>query len=243
MIPYSINFCEEKIKDYKKYISPTQLGEFTIKYSNENMFDGYLYNEKERLSESPIELYQGEELWMRISPHEIQGCFESIKRARGKVGVIGLGLGYFTEEVLKKDDVTEVVVYEISQEIIDLYKNNFGENSKLRIVQGDGFKAEGEEFDFFFVDIYQYNISLDVVEHYELLNNLHKIEEYSFWAVEYFLLSCPLHELAWVFIPENWMDMSQALFIKFSQSKYLEKFVAINEEKALEILHAFNKIL
>lgn len=243
MIPYSINYCEEKIKDYKKYISPARLGEFTINYSNDEMFDGYLYDEKEKVEEGPIELYQGDNLWMRISPHEIQGCFESVKRAGGKVGVIGLGLGYFTQEVLKKDCVTEVVVYEISEEIIELYIKNFGENPKLRIVHGDGFKAKGESFDFFFVDIYQYNISLDVVKHYKLLNEIHKIEEYSFWAVEYFLLSCPLHELAWVFIPENWMDMSQALFIKFSQSKYLEKFVPIKEEKALEILHEFNKIL
>ena len=243
MIPYSINFCEEKIKEYKKKIFPVELGEFTIKYSINNMFDGYLYDDRERLEERPIELYQENELWMRISPHEIQGCFESIKRATGKVGVIGLGLGYFTEEVLKKEDVTEVVVYEISEEIIALYKSNFGENPKLRIVHGDGFEAEGEEFDFFFVDIYQYNITVDVVKHYILLNKLHKIEEYSFWAVEYFLLSCPLHELAWVYIPENWMDMSQALFIKFSQSKYLEKFVPIKEDKALEILHEFSKVL
>lgn len=243
MIPYLTSFCEEKIKSYKKYISPAELGEFKIKYSEEEYFDGYLYEKKEKIQESPIELFQGDTLWMRISPHEIQGCYESIKRAKGKVGVLGLGLGYFTQEILKKDEVTEVVVYELYNEVIELYKRNFGDNPKLRIVQGDGFKAEAEEFDFFFTDIYQYNLTLDVVNDYKELNNLHKIDEYSFWAIEHFLLSCPLHELVWVYIPENWMEMSQDLFIKFSQSDYLEDFVQIKEDTALQILHEFNKIL
>ncbi len=87
-------------------------------------------------------------LWMRISPHEIQGAFESIKRAKGKVGVLGLGLGYFVQEIAKSDQVTEIVVYEMSEEIIDLYLENFRENSKIRIVKGDGFKAERKTLTF-----------------------------------------------------------------------------------------------
>ena len=157
MVPYNIDYCEEKIKEYKNKIKENKKGDFIIRYSEGKEFDGYLYEHKQSLKESPIELYEGEKLWMRISPHEIQGAFEGIKRAKGKVGVLGLGLGYFVQEIAKSDQVREIVVYEMSEEIIDLYLENFGENPKIRIVKGDGFKAKRENFDFFYVDIMNIN--------------------------------------------------------------------------------------
>lgn len=243
MIPYSKNFCEEKIREYKTYIKPDRNGEYSIEYSKNNIFDGYLYDKLEELKEAPIELKYRENLWMRISPHEIQGCFQSIEKAYGKVGVLGLGLGYFTQEVAKKENVSEIIVYEISKEVIELYKNNFSENSKIKIINEDGFKAKSEIFDFFFVDIYQYKLSIDVVEHYQNLMKLHNINEYSFWGVEHFLLSCPLHKIVWVYIPEIWMNMSKELFSIFSQTEYIESFSPIEEKEALNILEAFDKIL
>ncbi len=33
MIPYNIDYCEEKIKEYKEKIKENKKGEFTIKYS------------------------------------------------------------------------------------------------------------------------------------------------------------------------------------------------------------------
>ncbi len=45
--------------------------------------------------------------------------------AKGKVGVVGLGLGYVVEEMAKKPEVEEITVYEISKEIIELYYENF----------------------------------------------------------------------------------------------------------------------
>ena len=36
------------------------------------------------------------------------------KMAKGKVGVVGLGLGYAVEEMAKKPEVEEITVYEIS---------------------------------------------------------------------------------------------------------------------------------
>lgn len=243
MIPYNIDYCEEKIKEYKKKIKENKKGSFIIKYSEEKNFDGYLYDYKESLNESPIELYQGKKLWMRISPHEIQGAFESIKRAKGKVGIIGLGLGYFVQEIVKKESIKEVVVYEISQEIIDLYIENFGENPKIRIVNGDGFKAERENFDFFYVDIYEYTLSAKVVDDYKKLTELHDIKEYSFFGVEEFILSCPTSEIIWVYILEEWMDMSKDLFTRFNHSKYIEYFSPIKEDEVLKVLKSFGEVL
>lgn len=244
MIPFQKDYYIQKMKEYNSKIEPTVIGGFSVKY-NENLkiFDGYLYGNIEDIDDKVIELKQGSNLWMRISPHEIQGCFESIKRARGRVGVVGLGLGYFTEEVLKKEEVSQVIVYEISEEVIEIYNKNFGENSKLTIIQGDAFKAKREEFDFFFVDIYEYDLRDTVVEHYVRFNEMHNIEEYSFWALEHFLLSCPTEKLVWVYIPEHWMAMAKDLFERFNDAGYVEQFTPIEEEKAVEILNKFKEVL
>ena len=53
---------------------------------------------------------------MRLTPLEIQGAYFAIKMAKGKVGVVGLGLGYVVEEMAKKLEVEEITVYEISKE-------------------------------------------------------------------------------------------------------------------------------
>ena len=36
---------------------------------------------------------------MRLTPLEIEGAYFSIKRAHGKVGIVGLGLGYTVWEM------------------------------------------------------------------------------------------------------------------------------------------------
>lgn len=243
MVPYALEFCEDKIKEYRNIIKENKRGNFVIKYSDKNFFDGYLYEYKEEIDESPIELLSGDKLWMRISPHEIQGAYESIKRARGKVGVLGLGLGYFVQEIAKKEEVSEIIVYEMSKEVIDLYLENFGENKKITIIQGDGFKAKGESFDFFYSDIYKYTLSKDIVDDYIKLTKLHEIKEYSFFGMELFILSCPTSELVWVYILEEWMDMAKDLFTRFNHSKYIEYFAAYNQEIVLEILKEFGKVL
>lgn len=243
MVPYHKDYYIEKIKEYNNEIKPGVNGSFSIGYTEKDYsFDGYLYENKEVIEEKVVELKEGDKLWMRISPHEVQGCFESIKRAKGRVGVVGLGLGYFTQEVLKKSEVTEVIVYEISNEIIELYKKNFGEHKKLNIVAGDAFNAYKQEFDFFFVDIYEYELRPQVVDDYVKFNNLHNIKEYSFWGLEHFLLSCPIDKIVWVYIPEEWMDMARDLYDRFNEAGYVKYFSPVDEELAIEILEKFKGV-
>lgn len=180
---------------------------------------------------------------MRISPKEIQGSYESIKRAKGRVGVLGLGLGYFVQELSKEEKVDEIIVYEISDEIVNLYLENFGENSKIKIIKGDGFKARRESFDFFYCDIYEYKISEEIVEHYKKLKEIHNILEYSFFGVEAFILSCPTSEIVWVYILEEWMEMSKDLFIRFNHSEFIKYFTPLKEEEVLNLLKEFSKVL
>lgn len=82
-----------------------------------------------------------------------------------------------------------------------------------------------------------------VVEDYVKLTKLHDIVEYSFFGVESFILSCPTSEIIWVYILEEWMDMSKDLFTRFNHSEYIEYFSPIEENKVLEVLKEFGEVL
>ena len=59
--------------------------------------------------------------WMSSTPAEMLTQRSGIRMATGKVLIGGLGLGWFLEEVCKKDEVEEVVLVERSQELLDWY--------------------------------------------------------------------------------------------------------------------------
>lgn len=245
MKPYNKDFLFEEIDKYEDIIHEQNCGNFKIIKNSipKGKTQGYMYTEKEKYDMSIIELQENDKCVMRLDIREIQGDYEAIKFAKGKVGIVGLGLGYTAQEIAKKSNVEEVVVYEISNEIIEMYNKNFENNNKIRIIQGDAFKAEGESFDFFFVDIYNYKLTSKVVEDYKKFNKIHEIEEYSFWGMEHFLLSCNYEELLWVFIPENWVAMCKNLYEKLQSSGYIKYYKPLGEKKVSSILAKFKEVL
>lgn len=180
---------------------------------------------------------------MRLTPLEIQASYFAIKMARGKVGVVGLGLGYVVEEMAKKAEVEEVVVYEISQDVIDLYYSNFKENPKIKVICCDALEAESKEFDFFYVDIYEYKLTSQIVDDYKKFNEIHNIEDYSFFGMEHFLLSCSYTEIVWVYIPENWMESSRKAFEAIQESNLLEYYEKLDEKLVSQVLEEFKIVL
>ena len=180
---------------------------------------------------------------MRLTPLEIQGAYFAIKMAKGKVGVVGLGLGYVVEEMAKKLEVEEITVYEISKEIIELYYENFPKNSKINIICCDAYNAERKEFDFFYADIYEYKLTSQIVDDYKKFNELHNIEEYSFFGMEHFLLSCSYTEIVWVYIPENWMESSRKAFEAIQESNLLPYYEKLEENIVSQVLGEFKEVL
>ena len=246
MIPFEKGYYEEKIREYNKKIKCKKLGNFKIfkRDGLQGIIDSYLYTYDDEINLPIMELWDGDKTWMRICPKEIAGCYEAIRLAKGKVGVVGLGLGYYVQEVLKNKKVNEVIVYEQSEEVIEMYKNNFGENEKVKIIKGDAFKAEKNSFDFFFVDIYEYKPSKKIAHDYEMFMNLHNIEAYYFFGVEKFLLDCPVEEVAMVYIPEEWMSGARDLFERLNDSGLLSSYNGYeNKEDVRELLHEFKKVL
>lgn len=246
MIPFEKGYYKEKIREYDKKIKNSEWGNFKIfkRDGLQGIIDSYLYTYDDEINLPITELWDGDKTWMRICPKEIAGCYEAIRLAKGKVGVVGLGLGYYVQEVIKNKKVNEVIVYEESKDVIKLYEDNFGQNEKIKIVKGDAFKAEKNNFDFFFVDIYEYKITKKIAEDYKKFIRLHNIKEYYFFGVEKFLLDCPVEDVAMVYIPEEWMSGARDLFERLSDSGLLNSYTAYENKNAIsELLDEFKKVL
>lgn len=245
MKPFDREFILDTIDSYNKKISCNRVGDYEIKSIKglTGIIKGYLYEKKDVINKEILELHGPDHIWMRLTPLEIQGSYFAIKRAKGKVGIVGLGLGYVVNEIAKKSEVTEVIVYEINKEVIDLYKMNFGENNKITIINVDAFKAEPNSFNFFYSDIYQYKLTSLIVEDYEKFNNIHFIEEYSFFGMEHFLLSCKYEEIVWVYIPENWMEMSKSAYESLEESNLLKYYTQLDENLVSRVLARFKEVL
>ena len=69
---------------------------------------------------APERVHMGN-VWMSLSPNEILTQRPGVRKAKNKVLVGGLGLGWFLRKVCEKEEVQEVVVVEQSQELLDWY--------------------------------------------------------------------------------------------------------------------------
>lgn len=245
MKPFDKSYVLDKIKEYNGKINKSKIGDYEIKSIDglKGIVQGYLYKKEDEYDIEILELHGPSHIWMRLTPLEIQASYFAIRMAKGKVGVVGLGLGYVIEEMAKKPEVEEIVVYEISQEVIDLYYNNFPENPKIKVVGCNAFEAESRKFDFFYADIYEYKITSQIVEDYKRFNELHEIEEYSFFGMEHFLLSCSYTEIVWVYIPENWMESSRKAFESIQESNLLDYYEKLDENLVSQVLEEFKGVL
>lgn len=247
MKPYNKDFVFQEIKKYNNLINQGTCGDYEIVKCTirGNNLQGYMYDNKEKYDYDIdiIQLYKRDVCLMELTPKEIESSYEAISFARGKVGIIGLGIGYVTHEIAIKPSVKEVIVYEPSDEIIKLYNESFGKNDKVKIIKSDAFKAQSEKFDFFYVDRCKRELTSIVVDDYKILNKLHEIEEYAFWGMEHFLLSCKYEDIVWVYIPENWISMSKKSYEALDASGYIDYYQPLDEEKVKKILIEFKEIL
>ena len=245
MKPYNKKYVIDVIKKYNNKIKAQKIGQAEIKKLNgiQEIIKGYMYEVEDKIDEDILELHINNDICMKLTPLEVESSYMPIKMAKGKVGIVGLGLGYVVQEMAKKKEVKEIIVYEINKDVIDLYNSSFKKNKKVKILCEDAFKAEADNFDFFYVDIYEYELSKKVVEDYIALNNLHKIEEYTFWGMEHFLLSCKYEEIVWVYVPEHWMCMSRKLAKKLDESGYIKYYKPLDEKLVSDVLADFKVAL
>lgn len=108
-------------------------------------------------------LYENELPWMSICPSEIHSMKRTIKKAHGRVLVLGLGLGYYAWKVAKKPSVDSVTVIELSADVISLFHSHIEPKldfqGKLSVICSDALQylasLSGDEYDFCFADIWE----------------------------------------------------------------------------------------
>lgn len=165
-------------------LEPKEIGSAKLIYEDiAGRLDGYLYKSIENIKKVPILTINGQ-TWMSLTPMEIQSHFIPILKAEGVVGVAGLGFGYYIQEILQKDEVESIDVYEINQDVIDMYIANFGEHEKLNIIKADVLEMKGKEYDFFYADIYPEQMDVSAIEHKNILTYHNNIDDYFFWTQE-----------------------------------------------------------
>lgn len=165
-------------------LEPKEIGSAKLRYEDiAGRLDGYLYKSIENIKKVPILTIDGQ-TWMSLTPMEIQSHFIPILKAEGVVGVAGLGFGYYIQEILQKEEVESIDVYEINQDVIDMYLANFGEHEKLNIIKGDVLEMKGKEYDFFYADIYAEQMDVSAIEHKSILTYHNNIDDYFFWTQE-----------------------------------------------------------
>lgn len=107
-----------------------------------------------------LEVKEGDTTWMSITPHEINTMKEDIKKVKGNVLVLGLGLGYFPYMASLNNEVNKIVIIEKDKNIIELFKDEllpkFNTN-KIEIIHSDALvylKNIKEHFDYVYCDLY-----------------------------------------------------------------------------------------
>lgn len=107
-------------------------------------------------------IQRGETLVMSNTPDEIQDFRHFVHRATGKVLVNGLGLGVLLKALLDKPEVTEIIVIEKSQDVINLVAETY-KDKRLTIINADAFEYQppkGERYNCVWHDIWD-NITSD----------------------------------------------------------------------------------
>jgi len=96
------------------------------------------------------------EVVMSLTPMEVITLRPGLRKARGNVMIAGLGLGWFTRQVLLRKQVKHVTVVELHQGVIDLSKewleSEFGD--RVTCAQGNAYEQDYEQYDSVLFDVW-----------------------------------------------------------------------------------------
>ena len=141
-----------------------------------------------------LTISQNNEIWMSITPHEIETMEESISHAQGRVAVLGLGLGYYPYMISLKEEVTKIYIIEKDINVINLFKKHilpqFKFKDKIEIIHEDAFS--------FMKNITDYNINYAFIDLWHNVDDgislyIHSLQEekenitYSYWIEPSFI--------------------------------------------------------
>ena len=107
-----------------------------------------------------LALTEGNNVWMSLNPNEIETMKPYIKKGKGNVLVLGLGMGYVPYMMSLKDDVKSITIVEKDKEIIELFKKvllpQFMNKNKIKIIEDDAisYLNKSNKYDYIFADLW-----------------------------------------------------------------------------------------
>jgi len=139
------------IKDWKtpvSHIPPQQIGNYKVsktKYPKGNSYklsikDSFTCGTTLHLTQLQVKQGRKWKTLMIDSPVEVYGLGRLARRARGRVLVGGLGLGIVVHQLTKIKSVGQILVVEISSEVIDVVKPYLPNEGRVEVVCEDFFK-------------------------------------------------------------------------------------------------------
>lgn len=114
-------------------------------------------------------------IWMLDSEAEKATHQFAIDACDGVVLVGGLGLGYIVEQLAVKESVTDIIVIESSQEVIDLVWPHIDTKGKGQIIKADLFEYLNTfdgNIDYMYLDIHPDTSYRSLIRHIEPLRTL-----------------------------------------------------------------------
>lgn len=129
------------------------------------------------------------QVWMSCTPMEMASHYVPIKKAKGRVGVAGLGMGYYILRIMNKKSVKSIDLYEIDEKVINIFKKEFSNRKgfeKINFIQGNLFdNLKNTDYDFFYNDIYPTLGSTEAIDDMKYIKKQYpKIKNYHYWGLE-----------------------------------------------------------
>jgi len=159
-------------------------------YSGVPMAMGY-FRELQFMTEGTLVLKHNDKVWMSTSPMELESHMPHIDAAHGRVLVGGLGMGMYLKNILAKPEVTEVVLYEKSMPVWQLFCTTMNPWAwegwhKLTIRNWTLFREEpdDEPFDYAYIDIWESLGCEHAVRLTKKACKVHKVRQVSWWGME-----------------------------------------------------------
>lgn len=145
-----------------------------------------------RLIETLPALVRGGDVWMSLSPVEMESQEIGIALSHGHVVVMGMGMGWAAVVAALRDEVTRVTVVERDDDVLAIHRelNLFAQlpeaaRAKLRIVQGDALEWRADApVDLLMPDIWLPLVSDGRVEEVRRMQANVKARSIYFWGQE-----------------------------------------------------------
>ncbi len=135
-----------------------------------------------------------QKLWMSLSyDSEIVSTFLPLHYSKGDIATAGLGLGYYTLRAAAKEEVKSIDVFEINQDVIDLFIENFSDTEnfeKITIIKGDVRETfnDSKDYDFVFLDIYLQWFTEEAIQDFAHFSKYGNIKHLYVWTQDAVLM-------------------------------------------------------